>query len=81
MKSCQPPTTPLSRFHSHLKSKAKFLLWRDHNLRPLEDLLLITLCQATLKMPWEFEVRFQRKERIIEKMALVIPFGIAKTDM
>jgi hypothetical protein len=32
-------------------------------------------------MPWEFEVRFQRKERIIEKMALVIPFGIAKTDM
>ena len=47
-------------------------------LRPLQDLLLITSCQATLKMPRGFEVPLQRNEWIIEKMTLVIPFGIAK---
>jgi len=81
MRSCHPPAIPLSRFQSHLKSKAKFLLWRDPIPRPSEDLLLITLCQATLQMPWEFEVPLHRKEQMIEEMALVMPFGIEKTDM
>jgi len=56
----------LSRFQSHLNIIAKFLLWIEPILRPPRGLLLITLCQATLQIPCEFKVPFQRKQRLME---------------
>jgi len=38
----------------------------------------MTLCQATLQIPREFEVPFHKKKRLIEEMTLLIPFGIGK---
>jgi len=75
-KFCQPLVTPLSRFQTHLKSKAKFLWYRDPKPRPPRDFDLMTLYKATLQIPWEFKLPLHKKEWLIEDMTLIIPFGI-----